>query len=238
MMTHAAIRLYMIPGTGTDRRMFAPQLEYIPEMIVPSWLAPRNLKEPLESYAQRLADTIDTSEPFVLGGVSLGGMIAQEMAHRIKPEAVILISTCSSYKDLPLVWRVTGKFTRLLPDSVVKFSFGLLAKAARRTHLKRKETYAAMLEEMPPHLVRWQSGAATEWKLTKPLPMRVFQIHGKKDMVIPIKNVTPGKVVQNGSHLINVTHEGEVNQFISQCLAACESNPLPEKATILKMNLK
>jgi len=217
-MLNQAIKLYMIPGASTDRRMYMPQLERFPTMEVPEWLPPQDLHESLESYARRLSAKIDTSEPFVVGGVSLGGMIAQEMALILKPKAVILISSCSSYKNIAMKWRLSGKLTSILPDSIIKSLSDGLAKAMQLTHVKRKNIYAIMLREMNPHLVRWQSGAATRWTLKSTLSMPVYHIHGDKDNVIPIKNITPNKVVPGGTHLINVTHEHEVNDFIAECL--------------------
>ena len=218
-MPSLPIRLYMIPGSGADRRMFIPQLDQFPDILIPQWLPPLELKESLESYSRRLSKTIDTSSPFVLGGVSLGGMIAQEMALSLKPAALILIATCSTSKAMPLTRRLAGKLTRALPDPVVKWLFILLSKAVLATHSKRKRIYAAMLKELPPRLVRWQSGAATNWSLHGTLPMPVFQIHGGKDPIIPVKNVKAQKVIADGGHLINATHETQVNNFIADSLA-------------------
>jgi len=99
----------MIPGTATDRRMFAPQLEQFPDLAIPEWLPPRDLDESLESYSQRLSQEINTSSPFALGGVSLGGMIAQQMALYLKPQALILIATANTCKALSFSAWLAGK---------------------------------------------------------------------------------------------------------------------------------
>lgn len=223
-MQDTDIKLYMIPGTGTDWRMYTPQMEQFGNLQVPQWLPPMELKEPLESYARRLAAKIDVTSGYVLGGVSLGGMIAQQMALSLKPQALILISTCSTYKSLPLLWRISGKITRLLPDIAVKFLFFLLSKMVSAAKLRRKEIYARMLREMPPQLVRWQSGAATQWELERKVSVPVYQLHGGKDPIIPVKNIAGAAVIRDGGHLINITHEKEVNAFITESLNKVSSN--------------
>lgn len=216
-------KLYMIPGTATDRRMYAPQLERYPDLIIPEWLPPLNRREPLAEYARRWSASIDTAQPFWLGGVSLGGMIAQEMAQIVKPRGVILISTCCASEALPLVWRLSGKLVRWSPDWAVKIMLKCLGVVAGHLDAKRfphRGLYAQMLKGLPPGLVRWQSGAATEWKgIARQLSMPVCQAHGANDVVIPLKRVHPRMVIQHGGHLINVTHAQEVNDFIGRCLS-------------------
>jgi pimeloyl-ACP methyl ester carboxylesterase len=225
-MDNTDIKLYMIPGSGTDWRMYTPQMEQFTNLHVPEWLPPLELKEPLDSYARRLSARIDVTSNYVLGGVSLGGMIAQQMALSLRPQALILISTCGSYKALPLLWRIAGKITRMLPNIAVKFLFFLLSKMVSVAKLRRKEIYARMLQEMPPRLVRWQSGVATEWELERKIQVPVYQLHGGKDPVIPVKNIknADAVIINDGGHLINITHEKEVNAFITESLNKASRN--------------
>jgi len=211
-----ALKLCMIPGSGTDWRMYAPQLEEFPDMMIPEWLPPMGRKESLQSYAERLADTIDTSSPFILGGVSLGGMLAQQMAPQLKPVAVILIASCSTSRAIPLRFRLLGKFMRWLPNFMVKLTLlwmSFIIKSAKA--FNHQALYAQMLKEISPELVRWQSGAATEWCLKEPLKVPVFHIHGAEDPIIPLKKVKPDTVIENGGHLINVTHADRINELIA-----------------------
>lgn len=220
-MADGALRLYLIPGAGTDRRMFAPQLDRFTNLIIPEWLPPQHRREPLSSYARRLAATIDTSSPLVLGGVSLGGMLAQEMALHLKPLAVIVIAGSGDSRALALWARIAGKITRALPNMVVRGNLKAASWLANRLvpdQVRHKRLYVHMIREMPPELVRWQSGAATEWTLGGPLDMPVLHIHGGRDPIIPRKRVTPQRVIEGGGHLISLTHAEEVNAFIAECL--------------------
>src|SRR3989442_4959241 len=97
-------RVYLIPGMGANFKMFdqLKALDY--DCIVLNWIAPRPA-ESMADYAERLADQIDTTTPFSLIGVSFGGMIAVELAHIIKPQKVILISSAKGQTEIPWYFR-------------------------------------------------------------------------------------------------------------------------------------
>lgn len=111
---------------------------------------------------------------------------------------------------------------RALPDFLIKSQLSLTAKIVGKSDTKYKEIYAQMVSEMATGLVRWQSGAATEWELTQKLSMPVFHVHGDKDKIVPIANIKSPAVVKDGGHLINITHSNQVNGFIKECLNQSE----------------
>lgn len=83
------MKAYFISGMGADKRVFTHiQLPEGFEAVFLDWLAP-NREETLPSYAMRLADHIDTTEPFVLIGLSFGGMLATEIAKQYPPAATV-----------------------------------------------------------------------------------------------------------------------------------------------------
>ncbi|HCF62788.1 MAG TPA: hypothetical protein DEU93_00310, partial [Chitinophagaceae bacterium] len=72
------MKAYCISGLGADERIFCNL--HFPEALEPvylKWIKPEP-NETLEQYAMRLSEKIEGDEPFVLIGLSLGGMLALE----------------------------------------------------------------------------------------------------------------------------------------------------------------
>jgi len=76
------VNVYFISGMGADGRLF--KHIRLPEgfrMNFVDWIEPGR-EETIPAYASRLAEHMDTTRPFVLVGVSLGGIMSVEIAKR------------------------------------------------------------------------------------------------------------------------------------------------------------
>jgi pimeloyl-ACP methyl ester carboxylesterase len=62
-------------------------------------------------------------------------------------------------------------------------------------------------------------GAILQWQPSKLEGVPVFQIHGRRDLLIPARLVDADEYIPDGGHLINVTHAEQVNAFIGQVAA-------------------
>ncbi|UPT65966.1 MAG: alpha/beta hydrolase [Sphingobacteriales bacterium JAD_PAG50586_3] len=121
--------IYCIPGLGIDERLFKRTeipgytLKYI------TWIMP-DKGDTMKSYAQKLLTQIPEQNPIIIG-VSLGGMLATEIADLIPTQKLILISSAKCTKEVPLVYRIAGLLglLYLVPITLVKqmyFMFYLL----------------------------------------------------------------------------------------------------------------
>lgn len=79
--------IVLLPGLGADQRLFHPQQAAIPNLVIPSWPAPQP-QDSLPTFAARLTDAIPRHESLYLGGSSFGGMVALELAARLRPKGV------------------------------------------------------------------------------------------------------------------------------------------------------
>src|SRR5688572_13803396 len=168
---------------GVDGRLFERQRELPLDVRVIEWIAPRG-EERFCDYAKRMAEQIDASAPFYLGGVSLGGMTAVEMARHVRPRALFLISSCCGPAGMPAWYRMPGWATCRLPPAVSRvlgaigvlspWPFGPMAWDVRRAMLR-------MVWESPPERVAWQMRAILGWEAPAPCHVPVFQIHGRHD---------------------------------------------------------
>ncbi|MEM6458764.1 MAG: hypothetical protein AAF710_05165 [Planctomycetota bacterium] len=226
--------LLLLPGLGADGSLFTPQRDALGDAVrTPDWIAPASPNEDLGRYAERWAATInetaaafDRDRPWFLGGMSMGGMIALEMLPHLTrpPAALFLISSCRATVALPRLIRLGSVFTGRMPA-------GLLHKVIRWMAVPfavrdgADDDVARRLVEMarasdPEHL-RWAIGAVAEWTYAGP-PARsgerpappIFQAHGRRDWLIPLREDDCELVIDRGRHLINSSHAKTVNRWL------------------------
>ena len=220
MQTEPQPRLIFFPGLGADERLFAPQLAAFPAAIVPPWIPPRK-REGLAEYAARLAETLPHNEPVVLCGVSLGGMIAYEVARHVRPQAVILIASCRSRSGLRLPYRAGGVVWPMVPRQIFGIAKVLALPVMRlfgTCTADDREMLLAMFREMDPAFMHWAVSAIVRWNPPPLAGVPVFHIHGRRDRMIPARRVAPDAWIPDGGHLINVSHAEIVNNFIREAL--------------------
>jgi pimeloyl-ACP methyl ester carboxylesterase len=208
--------MIFFPGLGADERLFAPQRAAFPGLLVPPWIPPRK-REGLAGYAARMAETLPREEPLVLGGVSLGGMIAYEVAQHLRPQAVILIASCRTREGLRLLYRAGGVLWPSVPKQVFRIAQFSAKSALRlfgRVPAKEQKMLVDMFREMDPAFMHWAVAAILRWNPPPLADIPVFQIHGRRDRMIPARRVKPDLWIPDGGHLINITHAEEVNAFI------------------------
>jgi len=218
-------RLVLLPGLGADARFLHYQRAAFPQMIVPAWLDPEP-RESLQHYAERLAGTVRADGPVVVGGVSLGGMLALEMARYLDTKGVVLISSCRHPTAVTWLLRTAEPCSRLLPNALLQFShhFGpLVLGRGGELPADDKRLLVQMVKDLPVKFIRWGARAVLEWPGAADLPMPVRHIHGENDWVIPTRGVKPDRVVPRGAHVLNMTHPREVNEFLRECLAKEET---------------
>ncbi len=222
---NSTFQLILLPGLGADDRLLEPQRAAFPQLIVPPWIPPQK-NESLPQYATRMAETVTPSRdaPLVLGGVSFGGMLAYEMARYLKPDAVVLIASCRSRERVFVRSIAPGRW--LLPFvpvqawSVAKFLSGPVLRLKHRRSVTKRELLIAMFRESDSRFMHWILQAILRWDSTPLEGIPVFQIHGRRDPVIPASRVEADAIIPNGGHLINVTHADEVNAFVRRAASA------------------
>jgi pimeloyl-ACP methyl ester carboxylesterase len=223
-MANRTPQLILLPGFGADDRLLEPQRRDFPQLVVPRWIPPRK-KEPLAAYAARMAEVLKPSPvPLVLGGVSFGGMLAYEMARHLKPEAVVLIASCRNRRGLRWLYRAGRPLWPLVPawtwDIAKSFSRPSVLFSSRMSAGER-ELLNQMFREADNRFMHWTVHAILGWKPSPLEGVRVFQIHGRRDRLIPPWRVEADVWVPDGGHLINVAHARAVNAFIRSVLESC-----------------
>ncbi len=212
------MKVYFISGLAADKRVF--QNIILPSGFHPvylDWISP-NKYESLESYAHRLAEKIDLKERFSIIGVSMGGMIASEIAKKHLPVSTILISSAATCKQFPTIFTIAYFFRihKIVPTSLLK-SASILKRFFSAEDPQHKLILKQVIKESDPHFIRWAINAILQWK-NEDIPERLWHIHGTKDRVLPIGKTRPTHVIIDADHLMVMSRAGELNQIIESIL--------------------
>lgn len=205
---------YFISGIGADYRMFTHirppegyQVAYI------HWIPPRK-DESLGAYAFRLIDQIDTSEPFVLIGLSLGGIMAVEMAKRIAPQSTIIISSIPLSSHLPPYFRVAGKLGlgKVVPPALLKAATSIKHFLTMKTPDNRK-IIQSVIWSGDDEFIHWALNAVLEWNNTE-IPSPLYHVHGTRDEVFPIGFTHPTHIIPKAGHMFLLSQPEEINNLL------------------------
>lgn len=213
-----SMNIYCISGLGGDHRLFkhiqAPE-GY--EIVPVKWIAPKP-KESLVDYAMRLGACIDRSQPFILVGLSLGGIMAVELAKRLSPVCTIIISSIPVSTELPGYYKTASKLklVRIVPSFVFKAA-AILKRLYSGESREDKRLVLRMIREGDNRFIKWAMRAVTEWK-NEIVPSPLWHIHGTKDEVFPIFRTHPTHIIRKGRHLLLMSHSPEINRILKEII--------------------
>tara|TARA_B100000497_G_scaffold127345_1_gene168813 strand:+ start:2209 stop:2862 length:654 start_codon:yes stop_codon:yes gene_type:complete len=213
------MNVYLIPGLGGDKRMYAGQLSKFPQTKVLEFIEP--LKgETISNYAYRLAEGIDKNHPFILVGVSLGGIVAQEIAVHYPPKKTIIISSVKSTSELPLWIRMFKciPIPKLIPGKLYLWIFMVLmwfkTLGSKRNHIIAN--LKNMAKDVDPKFVYWAVNQLVKWK-NPIVDFKAYHMHGGSDYLFPcfrIKNLN--LQIKGGTHVMILTHVRKINEALSK----------------------
>ncbi|MBN8854116.1 MAG: hypothetical protein BGO55_06965 [Sphingobacteriales bacterium 50-39] len=209
------MNVYFISGMGADGRLFKHiRLPEGYQMHFVKWITPDE-NDTVPSYASRLVEQIDTTQPFALVGVSLGGIMSVEIAKLTTPVATVLIGSIPVAAHLPRYYFTLGNslgLLRVLPGSLFKRA-AKLKRVFTRESSTDKRLVLQMIDETDGNFLIWAMKAVLKWE-NKELPQPLWHIHGSRDMVFPIMLTHPSHTIRRSGHLVVMTHAAEVNGIL------------------------
>jgi pimeloyl-ACP methyl ester carboxylesterase len=212
------MKAYFISGMAADSRIFCHiRLPQGYEAVHLEWIKPER-NESLASYAMRLAQRIDTNEPFALIGLSFGGMLAAEIAKQYKPAMTILISSIPVSSHLPVYFKVAAKLRlhKVVPVSLLKTAATMKRLFTRETN-EDKRLMLQAIRESDSSLIRWSMDAILKWHNDQ-VPEPCCHIHGSRDEVLPVRYTKPTHTIKKGGHMLVLTDAKMVNEILTGAL--------------------
>ncbi|MDW7693712.1 alpha/beta hydrolase [Flammeovirgaceae bacterium SG7u.111] len=210
------MKIYVISGLGADKRIF--QFLTLKYQLVPlDWIEPKK-NEPLESYAARLSQSIDTSKDFILLGVSFGGLVATEIGKFLSPKQTILISSAETAAELRSIYRLFGKLNliRFIPKPFLNMPAWL---ANLLFGAKNKQLLAEIIQDTDLGFLKWALAELMQWKNQTRLP-NCLKIEGGNDLLLPPTKSTNAILIPQGGHFMIVDKAEEISGVINERIAS------------------
>lgn len=210
--------IYCFPGQGSDRRIFDSLTidSSFTIRIIEYGTPDKNMS--LKMFAKQLAEQIDTTQEFLLLGVSLGGMICTEIAELLMPEKTILISSAKNKNELPYRYMFQKKYPlyKIFPGSFLVAGAKTLQPIVEPDRKKNKNTFKLMLSAKKPLYMKRTIHMLVNWDRATN-SKKIYQIHGNNDHTLPVKNIkSPDYIIANGSHMITLTRAKEISEIINK----------------------
>jgi pimeloyl-ACP methyl ester carboxylesterase len=213
------MKVYFISGLAADSRVFKYiQLPAHCEPVFLEWIKPIK-NESLQDYSLRLAERIDANEKFAIIGLSMGGMMASEIACRLNPVITILISSVPSSKHLPFYFKVLGalKLDKAVPISLVK-SAAVVKRFFTAETDDDKKMIRQIIKDSDNYFIRWAMEAILKWQ-HETVPSSYIHIHGTRDAVLPMRFTKPTHIINKAGHLMIMTNAQEINDILEETLS-------------------
>ncbi|WP_029284372.1 alpha/beta hydrolase [Pedobacter sp. R20-19] len=212
---------YFISGLGADKRIFSRiKLDERIHVIHVEWIKPLK-KESLPDYAKRLSEIVDVSSPFILVGVSFGGMIAVEMAKTLNPKLTLVISSTVLSDELPFMYRLVGKFglIKLIPSWILKSSNKITGNYFFGANtIEEKILLSKIIADTNPKFLKWAIGSIITWQ-NAIKPNNLVQIHGKSDRILYSKAAKVDYIINKGTHFMIYQNARKISEIINKLIS-------------------
>jgi pimeloyl-ACP methyl ester carboxylesterase len=213
-------RVYLIPGQGSDYRIYKNiQFDEQFDTIHIQYITPLPL-ESMHDYAQRLSAQIDTTTPFYIIGVSLGGMLATEMYDIVHPEKIIVISSATDSTEIPTMYQFFNEYPvhRYIPASVFKYSTFIMQPIYEPDRKLERTTCNAMINDKELVFIKRATEMIVGWQRAPEdnVGKQIIHIHGDNDHTLPINNIKCDYIIPAGSHMMALTQAAAISEIINK----------------------
>ena len=193
---------FILPGMGATSAMYDTlRSEFEFEVNFIEW--PEYEEETTYAeVARRVIEKNEISDGDIVGGSSLGGMVALEIAKSLRSEAVVLLGSAINRQEVQGILSVLSPLAAVTPVSLIQILAG-----------KYNSLVAQMFSESNPEFIRAMCSHLPSWSGYNGPMESIFRLHGRRDHVIPCPAIG-SEIVESAGHLLAITHPKECGVFL------------------------
>lgn len=195
---------HILPGMGASSAMYNAlrhKLNFKINFI--DW-PPFGGEKTYAEVAQHVIRNSNIKNGDVVGGSSLGGMVALEIGQLIQPKAIILIGSAVNSNEVQGLLALLAPLAVITPISIVQMLAG-----------KQRNLVSTMFADADTDFIRAMCAYLPHWPGYRGKMDSVYRLHGNQDHLIPCPAV--GAItVENAGHLVAMTHAVETAAFLTR----------------------
>jgi pimeloyl-ACP methyl ester carboxylesterase len=174
----------------------------------------------LRDYASVLAAKVDTKRPHTLIGVSMGGMVAQELAILSRPERVVIVSSWKGPQEMPPPLKLLRGThpERILSKVFIQRSLPFMRWQMGVESAESSTLFDGLLMVHTLAQLKVQINACLSWDGPLARAKGLVHIHGDHDRLMPIGYIEQPIVVKGGGHFMVFDRAAEVSERIRTAL--------------------
>lgn len=208
------MNIYLFSGLGADERLFQKLKPVSGYDYVPLPYVHPGKSQTLAEYADLMIDEYKFKTPCIFGGVSIGGMIAQEIAQKVKPEKLLLISTLQHRSELPVYFKMgNNKFTKSLLNKPLLDAFAALGDKFTVKSKEGRKLFYEMLRDSKADFLTFGFGVVLGWQ-PPVAQVPVIRIHGSKDGIFPLSRIKDTIKIKGGNHFMVYEKGEEIGEIL------------------------
>lgn len=205
---HKNMTTIILPGMGADAGMYKDvsykNLSGIEFVNWPQYGGEQSIPD----IARRIITENNINEGHIVGGSSLGGIVAAEIANQINVQKIILLGSTLSPQAINPILKKLSQMVEIAPVDLIQILAGKVTKS-------NEQTLLGMFSKSDSSFIKTMCKAIFKWKGNPKPNCEVCHIHGRRDKVIyPPEN--GAKIIEEGGHLIAMTNSREVSGFLNK----------------------
>lgn len=200
---------------GIDSTMYGSAFRTLKDVHYADW-SPYTNEKSIKDIAITLIARYTINPSDIVGGSSLGGIVASEIAKYVEVRKIILIGSTLTPENINPILKKLSVLSEIAPIHLIQT---LADKTSVITKNKVWKTLLNMFGKANGAFIKTMCKAVFEWDGNPTPKCACAHIHGAKDRVI-YPPQTGATIIDDGGHLIAMTHESEVAEFLKQNITA------------------